>query len=102
MFSLVSSSQPSRSVRRSSRKRKVDEAHPSPSTDTTAENARSLVEMLLGVISEMVLTGLADGTLEVGCAHFAGRVTETGTHTDEMCFIEHCRCTSNHIFLYII
>ena len=50
------------------------------------------MEMLLGVISEMVLTGLADGTLEVGCAHFAGRVTETGTHTDEMCFIEHCRC----------
>ena len=86
------SSQSSKSVRRSSRKRKVNEAHPSPSTDTTAENARSLVEMLLGVLAEMVLTGLADSTLELGCAHFAGQVTETGTHTDKTCLIEHCRC----------
>ena len=86
------SSQSSKSVRRSSRKRKVNEAHPSPSTDTTAENARSLVEMLLGVVAEMVLTGLADSTLELGCAHFAGQVTETGTHTDKTCLIEHCGC----------
>ena len=78
----------------------MDEAHPSPSTDTTAENARCLVEMLLEVMAEMVLTGLADGTLEVGCAHFAGRVTETGTHTDEMCLIEHCYIVT--IIMYIM
>ena len=91
-FFLVCSSQSSRSVRHSSRKRKVNEAHPSPSTDTTAENARSLVEMLLGMMAEMVLTGLVDRTLELGCAHFAGQVTETGTHTDKTCLTEHCRC----------
>ena len=52
--------------------------HPPPSTDPTAENARSLVEMLLGVMAEVVLTGLADGTIDMECALFAGRVTESG------------------------
>jgi len=75
---LLYSSYSSSSVRRSSRKRKVDNTHAPPSTDPTAENARSLAEMLLGVMAEVVLTGLADGTIEMEWAHFAGHVTETG------------------------
>ena len=34
--------------------------------------------MLLGVMAEVVLTGLADGTIDMECALFAGRVTESG------------------------
>ena len=64
--------------RRSSRKRKTDQPHPPPTLDPRSKHAHSLVELLLQLLTEAMMIGLADEGLDFQMAQFAGSVAETG------------------------
>lgn len=58
--------------RRSSRKRKADQLHPPPTLDPRSKHAHSLSELLLQLLAEVAMLGLANEGLDFQMAHFAG------------------------------
>ena len=84
--------------RRSSRKRKVDQPHPLPTLDPRSNHAHSLIELLLQLLAEVMMLGLADEDLDFQMAHFAGSVADTGNcsaWSDITCILGVSWCCKN-------
>ena len=71
---------PNAKLRQSSRKRKAGQTHPPPQPPSSpvTNQAREITGVVLNLLSEMLMTGLAeDGSLELVFARLGASIAET-------------------------